>query len=131
MKIYFLLSWLVLSTGALLYGEENSNQKSCFRVGDISNWQALDNERLIVWSPSKSHPYLVTLFNHCPGLRFEDVLIFESTLWRTCSNYNDKIHTELMPCMIKDIKEINEEEVNNLIELAKSSKEELVLEDNQ
>ena len=131
MKIYFLLSWLVLSTGALLYGEENSNQKSCFSVGDISNWRALDNERLIVWSPSKSHPYLVTLFNHCPGLRFEDVLIFESTLWRTCSNYNDKIHTELMPCTIKDIKEINEEEVNNLIELAKSSKEELVLEDNQ
>ena len=36
-----------------------------------------------------------------------------------------------MPCTIKDIKEINEEEVNNLIELAKSSKEELVLEDNQ
>ena len=131
MKIYFLLSWLFFSTGALLYGEENSNQKSCFRVGDISNWRALDNERLIVWSPSKSHPYLVTLFNRCPGLRFEDVLIFESTLWRTCSNYNDKIHTELMPCTIKDIKEINEEEVNNLIELAKSSKEELVLEDNQ
>ena len=131
MKIYFLLSWLVLSTGALLYGEENSNQKSCFRVGDISNWRALDNERLIVWSPSKSHPYLVTLFNRCPGLRFEDVLIFESTLWRTCSNYNDKIHTELMPCTIKDIKEINKEEVNNLIELAKSSKEELVLEENQ
>ena len=130
MKIYFLLSRLVLSSGALLYGEENSNKKSCFRVGDISNWQALDNERLIVWSPSKSHPYLVTLFNRCPGLRFEDVLIFESTLWRTCSNYNDTIRTELMPCTIKDIKEINEEEVNNLIELAKSSKEELALEDN-
>ena len=131
MKIYFLLSWLVLSSGALLYGEENSNKKSCFRVGDISNWQALDNERLIIWSPSKSHPYLVTLFNRCPGLRFEDVLIFESTLWRTCSNYNDTIRTELMPCMIKDIKEINEEEVNNLIELAKFSKEELVLEDSK
>tara|TARA_B100000953_G_scaffold50336_2_gene38745 strand:+ start:686 stop:1084 length:399 start_codon:yes stop_codon:yes gene_type:complete len=98
-----------------------SSDRSCFRVSDISGWRALDDKNLIVWSPSKSHPYLVKLFNRCPGLKFEDTLVFKSSLWRTCSNYNDQIHTRHMPCSIKDIKEIDAEEVLELINTFKAS----------
>ena len=89
--------------------------KSCFRVQDINNWKALDNKRLIVWSPSQKHPYLVTLMNRCPGLTFEQSLVFKSTLSRICSNSQDTIFTEDMTCHIKDIQKLDEVTVQNLI----------------
>ena len=44
------------------WAEENKS-KDCFRVQDISGWNALDDERLIIWSPTQSKPFLVTLIN--------------------------------------------------------------------
>ena len=52
-----------------IWAEENKS-KDCFRVQDISGWNALDDERLIIWSPTLSKPFLVTLINRCPGLTF-------------------------------------------------------------
>ena len=48
-----------------IIAEEENSEKACFRVGDISGWLALGDQRLIVWSPSKSHAFLVSLFNLC------------------------------------------------------------------
>ena len=120
MKGLFLLSCLWLAAG--LASEEDS-KKSCFRVEEINNWKALDDKRLVVWSPSQSHSYLVTLLNRCPGLTFEQSLVFKSTLSRTCSNSKDTIFIRDMPCHIKDIQEIDDETVQNLINEIKKAKE--------
>jgi len=61
-----------------LWAEEKPS-KDCFRVQDISGWHALDDKRLIVWSPTHSKPFLVTLMNRCPNLIFEQSLVFKST----------------------------------------------------
>ena len=82
-----------------IWAEENKST-DCFRVQDISGWNALDDERLIIWSPTQSKPFLVTLINHCPGLTFEQSLVFKSTLSRACSNTRDTIYTEDIPVPI-------------------------------
>ena len=65
---------------------EESTSKDCFRVQDISGFHALDDNRLIIWSPTQSKPFLVTLMNRCPNLTFEQTLVFKSTLSRTTIN---------------------------------------------
>ena len=111
-KVLIILS-LLLTTNSFVIGDTN---KSCFRTQDINNWKALDTKRLIVWSPSRKHPYLVTLMNRCPGLTFEDRLIFKSTLSRICSNSQDTIYTEDMVCHIRDIQELDEIAVKSFID---------------
>ena len=112
MQITLLFSCLLLIYSSSLKGDTT---ESCFRIQDINNWKAVDNSRLIVWSPSQSHPYLVTLLNRCPGLIFEHSLVFKSILNRTCSNTKDLIYTEDMPCYIKDIQKIDQETLEKLI----------------
>ena len=99
---------------------EESTSKDCFRVQDISGFHALDDNRLIIWSPTQSKPFLVTLMNRCPNLTFEQTLVFKSTLSRTCSNSRDKIYTENMPCHIKAIKRIDKDRAKILISAIKA-----------
>ena len=102
-----------------LWAEEKPS-KDCFRVQDISGWHALDDKRLIVWSPTHSKPFLVTLMNRCPNLIFEQSLVFKSTLSRTCSNSRDKIYTEDMPCYIKSIERIDKQKAEVLVSAKKA-----------
>ncbi len=109
-----LLTFFIIFMFSNAWAEENKS-KDCFRVKDISGWNALDDERLIVWSPTQSKPFLVTLINRCPGLTFEQSLVFKSTLSRTCSNTRDTIYTEDMPCHIKSIQKIDKERAKILV----------------
>jgi len=102
-----------------LWAEEKPS-KDCFRVQDISGWHALDDKRLIVWSPTHSKPFLVTLMNRCPNLIFEQSLVFKSTLSRTCSNSRDKIYAEDMPCYIKSIERIDKQKADVLVSAKKA-----------
>ena len=111
MKKLLIICSLLITTSSFIAEEAT---KSCFRVQDIHDWKALDNKRLIVWSPSQSHPYLVTLMNYCPGLLFEQSLVFKSTLSRTCSDTKDVIFTRDIPCYIQNIQKIDEEQVKKL-----------------
>ena len=117
-----LLTFFIIFMFSNTWAEENKS-KDCFRVQDISGWNALDDERLIIWSPTQSKPFLVTLINRCPGLTFEQSLVFKSTLSRTCSNTRDTIYTEDMPCHIKSIQRIDKERAKILV----SAKNALVL----
>ena len=111
-NLILFLSTLFLAN--LLVSEENLS-RDCFRVQDISSWRAVDNQSLIIWSPTQSKPYLVTLMNRCPGLLFEETLVFKSTLSRTCSNSRDTIYTENIPCHIKSIKRIDKEKAKEIL----------------
>ena len=111
-NLILFLSTLFLAN--LLVSEEDLS-RDCFRVQDISSWRAVDNQSLIIWSPTQSKPYLVTLMNRCPGLLFEETLVFKSTLSRTCSNSRDTIYTENIPCHIKSIKRIDKETAKEIL----------------
>jgi phage shock protein E len=102
-----------------LWAEENPS-KDCFRVQDISGWHALDDKRLIVWSPTHSKPFLVTLMNRCPNLIFEQSLVFKSTFSRTCSNSRDTIYAENLPCHIKSIQRIDKQKADILVSAKKA-----------
>lgn len=102
-----------------LWAEEKPS-KDCFRVQDISGWHALDDKRLIVWSPTHSKPFLVTLMNRCPNLIFEQSLVFKSTFSRICSNSRDTIYTEDMPCHIKSIERIDKQKADVLVSAKKA-----------
>ena len=116
-NLILFLSTLFLAN--LLVSEENLS-RDCFRVQDISSWRAVDNQSLIIWSPTQSKPYLVTLMNRCPGLLFEETLVFKSTLSRTCSNSRDTIYTENIPCHIKSIKRIDKEAAKEILAVSKA-----------
>ena len=116
-NLILFLSTLFLAN--LLVSEENLS-RDCFRVQDISSWRAVDNQSLIIWSPTQSKPYLVTLMNHCPGLLFEETLVFKSTLSRTCSNSRDTIYTENIPCHIKSIKRIDKEAAKEILAVSEA-----------
>ena len=116
-NLILLLSTLFLAN--LLVSEENLS-RDCFRVQDISSWRAVDNQSLIIWSPTQSKPYLVTLMNRCPGLLFEETLVFKSTLSRTCSNSRDTIYTENIPCHIKSIKRIDKETAKEILAVSEA-----------
>ena len=116
-NLILFLSTLFLAN--LLVSEENLS-RDCFRVQDISNWRAVDNQSLIIWSPTQSKPYLVTLMNRCPGLLFEETLVFKSTLSRTCSNSRDTIYTENIPCHIKSIKRIDKEAAKEILAVSEA-----------
>ena len=116
-NLILFLSTLFLAN--LLVSEENLS-RDCFRVQDISSWRAVDNQSLIIWSPSQSKPYLVTLMNRCPGLLFEETLVFKSTLSRTCSNSRDTIYTENIPCHIKSIKRIDKEAAKEILAVSEA-----------
>ncbi len=116
-NLILFLSTLFLAN--LLVSEENSS-RDCFRVQDISSWRAVDNQSLIIWSPTQSKPYLVTLMNRCPGLLFEETLVFKSTLSRTCSNSRDTIYTENIPCHIKSIKRIDKEKAKEILAVSEA-----------
>ena len=117
MKKFLIL--IVIFLSSLVLAEENKS-KDCFRVQDISGWNALDDKRLIVWSPTQSRPFLVTLMNRCPSLIFEHSLVFKSTLSRTCSNTRDAIYTEDMPCHIKSIQRVDKEKAKILVAAKKA-----------
>lgn len=116
-NLILFLSTLFLAN--LLVSEENLS-RDCFRVQDISSWRAVDNQSLIIWSPTQSKPYLVTLMNRCPGLLFEETLVFKSTLSRTCSNSRDTIYTENIPCHIKSIKRIDKEAAKEILAVSEA-----------
>lgn len=43
----------------------------CVFSRTINNWEAIDDETLIVWAPTRHHPYLVKLWTPAFGLRSE------------------------------------------------------------
>ena len=49
----------------------------CMFFRSIQNWKVLDDRNLIVWSPSRRQPYVVTLSFPLHGLRFRDAIAFE------------------------------------------------------
>lgn len=75
---------------ALVKSLEKGND--CIFARTISDWTALDRQRLIIYAPSKKRPYFAKLFTPSPELRFENAIGFQSrTDGRFCTYGGDAL----------------------------------------
>lgn len=93
---------VLTSFAALAAGDNDSvrnpfltDENDCMFARSIHNWRALDDRNLIVWSPSRRDPYVVTLSRPISGLKFSDSLAFEdhNNDDRICGFGMDKVIT--------------------------------------
>jgi len=95
-----------------------SSGNDCFWANSIHNWKVIDDESLIVWSPSRSCPYLVELARRCLSIRFTEDLGFYDRDGRICPYGGDAV---IVPgptgdrCSIASIRRISPDELNVLL----------------
>lgn len=63
----------------------------CFWANSTYSWRPVDDEKLIVWSPSRSCPYLVEFVRRCNGIRFTDDIAFHDRDGRICPYGGDAV----------------------------------------
>jgi hypothetical protein len=115
---------LALLTVALLLGgcsqgvvrdTAASDMSECFWAESIYDWRAIDDQHLVVWSPSRHCPYLVSFSMRCHGLRFTDEIGFKDRDGRICPYGGDAV---IVPgptgsrCTIATISRMTPEEVD-------------------
>jgi len=68
---------------------ETTNQCIFFRT--LYDWKPLNRHNLIVWAPSRKHPYHIQLDRACHNLRFAHAIGFTSKDGRLCGFGGDAI----------------------------------------
>lgn len=68
---------------------QTTNQCIFFRT--LYDWKPLNRHNLIVWAPSRKHPYHLQLDRPCQNLRFAHTIGFTSTNGRLCGFGGDSI----------------------------------------
>lgn len=93
----------------------SGDMSECFWAGSIYDWRAIDDQHMVVWSPSKQCPYLVTFAIRCHGLKFTDEIGFKDRDGRICAYGGDAV---IVPgptgsrCTIATISRMTQEEVD-------------------
>lgn len=80
----------------------------CFARRSVHDFEVLDRNHLVVFAPSKRHPYLVEVSRTCMGLQFSDTIAFDSRDSRICSYGGDDILVERSRCPITSITKLDE-----------------------
>ncbi len=104
---------------------DTTNQCIFFRT--LYDWRALNNSNLIVWAPSRKHPYHLQLDRPCFGLRFAHSIGFTSRDSRLCGFGGDSVLVESgggRPdrCPIGSITKLTEESLKALLDQAPGKK---------
>ena len=95
-----------------------SGGNDCFWAASIHDWQALDDQSLIVWSPSRQCAYQVDLARRCSGLRFTDDISFEDRDGRICPFGGDALVIPGLAgdrCSIASITRLDEAALNRIL----------------
>jgi len=97
---------------------ETTNQCVFFRT--LYDWRPLNNTNLIVWAPSRKHPYHIQLDRPCFGLKFAHSIGFTSRDSRLCGFGGDSVLVESgggRPdrCPIGSITKLTEESLKSLL----------------
>ena len=65
--------------------------RQCIFFRTLHDWKPLNRYNLIVWAPSRKHPYHIQLDRPCQNLRFAHTIGFTSNDGRLCSYGGDSI----------------------------------------
>lgn len=97
---------------------QTTNQCIFFRT--LHDWKPLNRYNLIVWAPSRKHPYHLQLDRPCHNLRFAHTIGFTSNNGRLCGFGGDSILVTSgggLPdrCPIGSITKLDEEGLERLL----------------
>ena len=98
---------------------QTTNQ--CIRFRSLHDFRPLNRYNLVVWAPSRRHPYHIQLDQPCHGLRFAHTIGFKSNNdGRLCGFGGDAVLVDQgggMPqrCTIGSITKLNEEQLQALL----------------
>lgn len=97
---------------------QTSNQCIFFRT--LYDWKPLNRYNLIVWAPSRKHPYHIQLDRPCHNLRFAHTIGFTSNDGRLCGFGGDSVlvgHGGGLPdrCPIGSITKLDEGGLERLL----------------
>ncbi len=93
--------------------EDGASDRICFWTRNIDDFRAIDNKHVYLDGVGKNEKFLATLFNHCHGIRFAEVIKLSSRpTSRVCDNGNE--HIEIYEsgfsfpqrCLIADIERV-------------------------
>ena len=93
--IFIFIAALWLSQPGPSLGQDDEDKdwpkprNDCVRIDLIRDFQVLDGKNLVVWAPSRRHPFHLRLFSQCFGLRSAEGVIFEGSLGRICGGAGD------------------------------------------
>jgi hypothetical protein len=96
-----------------------SGGDDCFWTKSVHGWKAIDDQTLIVWSPSRNCPYLVETASRCIGIRFAEDIGFYDRDGRVCPYGGDAV---IVPgpagdhCSIASITRLSPGELEILLE---------------
>jgi hypothetical protein len=83
--------------------------QQCVWFRSVSDWHALDEYNLLIWAPSRKHPYLVELDSPCREARWAESLAFSSRDSRLCGYGGDRILVGRDRCSIGAIHKLTPE----------------------
>ena len=97
---------------------QTTNQCIFFRT--LYDWKPLNRHNLIVWAPSRKHPYHLQLDRPCQNLRFAHTIGFTSNNGRLCGFGGDSVlvgHGGGLPdrCPIGSITKLDEDGLDRLL----------------
>lgn len=84
-----------------------SKGNDCFQRGNVRDFKSLDRKRLVVFAPSRKHPYLVEVSPTCIGLKFSETIAFQSRDSRICPFGGDDLLVERSRCSIVSISRLD------------------------
>lgn len=92
----------------------------CIQFRTLYDWRALNAHNLIVWAPTRKHPYHLQLERPCQGLRFAHAIGFTSNDSQLCGFGGDSVLVQNgggAPdrCPIGSITPLTEDGLNNLL----------------
>ena len=97
---------------------QTTNQCIFFRT--LYDWKPLNRHNLIVWAPSRKHPYHLQLDRPCQNLRFAHTIGFTSNNGRLCGFGGDSVlvgHGGGLPdrCPIGSITKLDKDGLERLL----------------
>ena len=95
----------------------------CVFIRTLDSWRAIDRESLVIYAPSRNHPYKVDLLIPCQGLRFAETIAFTSRDNRLCDFRREAIIVDGQRCPIGRIEPITVEEAKALTSRKKNSED--------
>ena len=80
----------------------------CFSARSVSHFEVLDRENVVVFAPTKRHPYWLKVAGFCRELRFSEAVGFQSRDDRICSYGGDALIAGEDRCSILSIHRLDE-----------------------
>jgi len=109
---YGLLIAALVSTGGCASSETATDpyasdpSANCVRIRSVRNWSAIDDDHLWL-EVSGKRQYLLTLWSHCPGIRYARTIALSNAGGRICPNDFGSVtfadSGTLTRCQIEDV----------------------------